>query len=164
VLLLFEQRAPVYFMLGLAAFLIAHIFYCVFLFRIWQMNRLRIHSIFLMGVAAFYAGLLLLLWPHLGDLKIPVLVYGAAISTMLLLALHTVLLRRSAARLLMPGAVLFVLSDSVLAINRFMQPIPMAGIIIMTTYGLAQLLLVTGAISFVRAKDFMTAPNKTSVI
>jgi uncharacterized membrane protein YhhN len=153
VLLLFEDRAPLFFLLGLGAFLTAHIFYCLFLWRIWKTERIQLHKMFGLGVLVYYAGLLLLLWPHLGDLKIPVAVYGAVISGMLLLALHTVLLRHKTARLLMPGAVLFVLSDSVLATARFMQPISFSGIIVMLTYGGAQLLLVTGALAYIRSKE-----------
>ena len=43
------------------------------------------------------------------------------------------------------GAVLFVFSDAVLAINRFVTPVPDAGVLIMATYYAAQLLI------FVRA-------------
>ena len=45
------------------------------------------------------------------------------------------------------GALLFVISDSVLAINKFYQPFEVAGVIIMLTYGLAQLFIVEGAFS-----------------
>jgi uncharacterized membrane protein YhhN len=44
--------------------------------------------------------------------------------------------------MLLSGAILFVLSDSMLAINQFIQPFPLAGVGIMLTYGLAQLFIV----------------------
>lgn len=42
------------------------------------------------------------------------------------------------------GAVFFLISDSMIAINKFYQPIEEAGIIIMGTYCIAQLLIVMG--------------------
>jgi uncharacterized membrane protein YhhN len=44
------------------------------------------------------------------------------------------------------GATLFVASDSLLAFNRFRESFNLAGVSIMTTYILAQLFIVTGAI------------------
>ena len=42
------------------------------------------------------------------------------------------------------GAISFVVSDGILAINKFAQPLPMAGFLIMLTYGVGQFLIVTG--------------------
>jgi len=44
------------------------------------------------------------------------------------------------------GAVLFLFSDSMLAYNKFVQPLPNAGLIIMASYMLAQYLIVLGSI------------------
>ena len=49
----------------------------------------------------------------------------------------------------MTGALLFVLSDSVLAINKFYQSFEAAGVVVMTTYGLAQLFITEGAIRYI---------------
>jgi len=57
---------------------------------------------------------------------------------------------KMAGRWMMTGALLFVISDSVLAINKFYQSFEMAGVIIMLTYGLAQLFIVQGAIKYIR--------------
>jgi uncharacterized membrane protein YhhN len=46
---------------------------------------------------------------------------------------------------MMTGALLFVVSDSTLAINKFYQSFEIAGVVIMLTYGLAQLFIVEGA-------------------
>lgn len=53
---------------------------------------------------------------------------------------------------MMLGALLFVLSDTVLAINKFYQPFELSGLVIMLAYGFAQLLIVTGAIYYIRNK------------
>ena len=47
--------------------------------------------------------------------------------------------------LMIAGAVLFIISDSILAINKFYQSFEYAGIAIMLTYGIAQLLITFGA-------------------
>ena len=51
---------------------------------------------------------------------------------------------------MMAGALLFVISDSVLAINKFYHPFEIAGIIIMLTYGLAQFFIAEGAIQYIQ--------------
>ncbi|MET0394586.1 MAG: lysoplasmalogenase, partial [Chitinophagaceae bacterium] len=85
-----------------------------------------------------------------GPMELPVKVYGIVISSMCMLALHMPYLgNKPAGRLMMAGALLFVLSDSVLAINKFYQPFDAAGLVIMLTYGLAQLLIVQGAVSYI---------------
>jgi uncharacterized membrane protein YhhN len=47
------------------------------------------------------------------------------------------------------GALLFVISDSVLAVNKFYQPFAFAPVLIMITYGLAQLFITQGAIEYI---------------
>jgi uncharacterized membrane protein YhhN len=44
------------------------------------------------------------------------------------------------------GALLFVASDSILAINKFHTPFESATFFVMLTYGLAQLLLIVGIV------------------
>jgi uncharacterized membrane protein YhhN len=79
----------------------------------------------------------------LGDLKLPVTIYVGAISLMVLSALHFG--NQQPGRLwLVLGASCFMLSDALLAINKFAAPIPLAGFWIMLTYGTAQYGLVRG--------------------
>ncbi|OLY94980.1 hypothetical protein BUE76_20000 [Cnuella takakiae] len=149
VLLLFEGQNPLFFILGLSAFLLAHVCYCLFFLGLWKQERIRLHLPLAAGVGVYYAGLLLLLWPVLGTLKLPVAVYGATISLMLLLALHCgIMRRRNVGFALLLGALFFVISDSLLALNRFYAPLPFAGVLIMVTYGLAQWQLVKGALLY----------------
>jgi uncharacterized membrane protein YhhN len=54
-----------------------------------------------------------------------------------------------AATLMIGGAVLFISSDSILAINKFYEPFEFAGIAIMLTYGIAQLLITLGALRYI---------------
>jgi uncharacterized membrane protein YhhN len=101
----------------------------------------------LLIVLIYYGVLMMYLDPYLGDMTIPVRVYGVVISMMLMLALHMLYLKdKTAGLLMMAGALLFVVSDSVLAFNKFYRPFEPAGFIIMLTYGMAQLFIVQGAI------------------
>ena len=53
---------------------------------------------------------------------------------------------------MMTGALLFVISDSLLAINKFYQPFSIADNLIMLTYGFAQFYIVTGAADYSNAE------------
>ena len=101
-------------------------------------------------VMVYYVVLISVLSPTLEDMKWPVRVYGIVISYMLIKALQTGWIRnRMAALYLISGAILFVISDSILALNKFYQPFEYAGIFIMVTYGLAQLLITIGAVRYI---------------
>lgn len=147
VLLLFEARDPLFFILGLSAFLLAHVTYIVFFNRLRRVEGIVLQPLLFLPVLVYYIGLISLLYPNLGGLKLPVVVYGAVISTMLAAALHLKAVRGSrAGALFVLGAALFVLSDSLLAVNKFLEPFAGAGLLIMLTYGLAQFLIVRGSI------------------
>ena len=128
-----------WFLFGLGSFLIAHFFYIRHFWGVWDREHVPFRWIPTLVIGIYLAGLLFLLSPILGDLKGPVIVYGLVISAMLLLAFHS---GRSGYQW---GACLFVLSDSLLAINKFHTPLPLAGLLVMATYGAAQYLLVRTA-------------------
>ena len=66
--------------------------------------------------------------PYLGDMKLPVRIYGIVISFMFMLAMHMLFIKnKTAGKWMMIGALLFVISDSVLAINKFYQSFEAAG-------------------------------------
>lgn len=149
VLLMFQPQNENFFLAGLCAFLLAHIFYIVYFHRLRVIEQIRSNAWFLLLIVVYYAALISLLSPHLGDMKLAVRIYGLVISFMFLLALHMSYLRnKTAGKWMMLGAALFVLSDSLLAINKFYQEFTGAGILIMLTYGLAQLSLALGALKY----------------
>ena len=81
-------------------------------------------------------------------LKPPVLVYSIVISLMLFSALSTLIRddwRILAAVSASSGALLFFISDTVLALNKFVAPIPNGRVIVMITYHLGQILIAMGA-------------------
>ena len=153
VLLMFQENDPLFFLLGLGSFLVAHIGYIVLFHKIRVLEVVKSNPWFLVVVVIYYAGLISWLGPYLGDMKLPVRIYGVVISFMFLLALHMLYIKnREAGKYMMGGAALFIISDSVLAINKFYQPFEMAGFIIMLTYGLAQLCIVYGAMKYIRGQ------------
>jgi uncharacterized membrane protein YhhN len=150
VLLLFQQNDQLFFLLGLSVFLIAHIFYIVFFHRVRIKEGIKGNPWLLVIVVIYYAALLTILSPFLGDMKLPVRIYGIVISFMFMLAMHMLAIKNKiAGKWMMIGALLFVISDSTLAVNKFYQPFELANVLIMLTYGLAQLFIVEGAIKYI---------------
>ena len=156
VLLIFQEKQSVFFLLGLSSFLLAHIFYIVFFHKVRMREAVKGNPWMLLIVVIYYAALISWLSPYLGEMKLPVRIYGLVISFMFMLAMHMLFLRnKMAGKRMMAGALLFVISDSLLAINKFYHSFTEAGIFIMLTYGLAQLLIVQGVIDYIRGnKDY----------
>jgi len=154
VVLMFQEKSSIYFMLGLVAFLFAHIFYIFFFHNIRVIENMKSKAWLLLIVVTYYAGLITFLSPYLGDMKLPVRIYGIVISFMFLLAMHMLFIKNKNAGIwMMIGALLFVVSDSVLAINKFYRPFEMAGIIIILTYILAQFFIIEGARRYIDSSD-----------
>jgi uncharacterized membrane protein YhhN len=78
-------------------------------------------------------------------MKTPITVYALTILMMLLTTFHRLDKVPSASFWYVAvGATLFVLSDSMIAVSRFVAPFPMSGILIMVTYAVGQYLIVEG--------------------
>lgn len=148
VILLFADIAEIYFILGLICFLIAHIIYCV-VFNNQIKTKARKNSI-LFGIGSFIIalyliGMLSVLLPFLGDLKIPVTVYASVISIMVLFAFNGFFVWKNPGnKYIFIGAIAFVISDSILAMNKFYASIERSSFLIMLTYLVAQYLIVIG--------------------
>ncbi|MEJ7692470.1 lysoplasmalogenase [Daejeonella sp.] len=149
-LLLFADEYASFFMFGLVAFLIAHVLYSLAFFRDFKNNPQAPKTyghlmLFLMGVfsMSYYS----MIRDYLGDLRIPVMAYVFVISIMVILAGYRY--RRVnllSFRLIYFGALFFVISDSTLAYNKFVEPFACSGVVIMGTYMLAQYLITIGSI------------------
>ena len=151
VLLMFQPKDEIFFLLGLSSFLLAHIFYIIFFHHVRVREGIKSNPWLLLVVAVYYVALIVWLSPYLGEMKLPVRIYGIVISFMFMLAMHMLFIKnKRAGQWIMTGALLFVMSDSVLAINKFYQPFELAGVLIMLTYGFAQLFIVEGAIKYIR--------------
>ncbi|WGL15580.1 lysoplasmalogenase [Microbulbifer bruguierae] len=132
---------PNHFVFGLGAFLLAQLAYgCNFL----RSPRFGSRYFALRGMAVVLAALVLArqVLPGAGELALPVVFYIVAIVFMALSAAA----HGSGSSLLFAGALTFMISDALIAINRFVDPVPLAGTWIMLTYYAAQALLITGLV------------------
>ncbi len=134
-----------WFIFGLGAFFIAHLFYLASLKPYIKQFRQAKYHIALVVYLIYGAVMLTLLSDGLGDLLIPVVAY---MSILLLMALATVFSEKSNAWLVL-GGVSFVLSDSLIGFDKFTMPIDNVHFAIMVSYYFAQFALLKG---FVRAK------------
>ena len=135
-----------WFIAGLVSFLIAHIFYIVAYQQTGaatgQLKTVDIVKFVVYGVALIW-----FIYPGLGDLLVPVLIYALVLLGMGVWA-HK---RRGATspasfNLVALGAILFAISDGLIAINKFAYPVPAERILVMTIYISAQYLIVQGLI------------------
>jgi uncharacterized membrane protein YhhN len=150
VLLMFEPMNRLFFIFGLAAFLIAHIFYIILFDLIRVKERVRQSLLPLLPIALYYLVLIGLLQPHLAEMKKPVNIYGLIICIMLSFAIDLWRIKdRKVSFFIITGAFLFIVSDSLLAINKFYNSFEFAGIAIMLTYGIAQLLITVGTARYI---------------
>lgn len=129
------------FLAGLVAFLAAHVCYLT-AFRSDGGGGGPAGLLVLVVLAG--AGVLSVLWPSLGAMRIPVLLYVAVILTMCWMALGRWWVGRGpGSGLAAAGAVCFVVSDSILALDRFHSPVVMAPVLVLGTYYAAQVLIAS---------------------
>lgn len=127
------------FLAGLVSFLLAHLFYIAAYLQDMSFGA----PWWLWAAFALYvAGGLYLLLPRVGRLKLPVVVYTLVLNLMALLACSRVLSQQSdAAIYAAAGAVLFLLSDSILSWNKFVKPFAAAELLLLSTYFAGQTLI-----------------------
>ncbi|WP_448809560.1 lysoplasmalogenase [Agromyces bauzanensis] len=133
------------FVVGLGCFLGAHIVYIAVFLRMPRNRRLPPARALL--YVLWYAVFLALLGPHTGALLVPVALYGLVLAAMAATAaLH--------GRLVAIGGALFVLSDSVLGLGRFLPgyDFPLHDLVVMTSYLAAQGLIAAGVLRILRTE------------
>lgn len=150
VLLIYAGADVYFFLYGLVSFLLVYIVYSLAFFRDFKNNPQESKyyghlMFFVMGVfsLSYYSWIR----DYLNDFRIPVMVYIFVISIMAILAAYRY--RRVnllSFRLICFGAVFFVISDSALAFGKFVEPYSFSGILIMSTYMIAQYLITIGTI------------------
>ncbi len=130
------------FVQGLGAFLLAQITYTVLFVTQgrWQPARLLWAALIVMYAAVCT----LVIVPQAGDMQLPVTAYMIAISLMAIAAGF-----RDDPQFLWVamGALIFMISDTLIAVGRFVTPFEYSGIAVMSTYYLAQLLICLGVVA-----------------
>ena len=130
------------FVPGLGAFLVAQICYAALFARDWPgRKRMTGRQCMLIGLVFLCCGALTVwLWPGLGGLAAPVLVYIAALTAMATAAIGAGPRYPPVAS----GAILFVVSDSLIGVGRFRGPLPLGEYVVWATYFIAQCCLALG--------------------
>lgn len=131
------------FVPGLIAFLLAHLSYiAAFGFAVSGVTPLILLPLLLYGF-----GLMRVLWRHLGRLRVAVAVYAAVLLLMAMAAVQRGAFGFPGAWLAAAGALLFVISDSALAVDRFRGRFPLARAVVLATYYAAQTLIACSVYS-----------------
>jgi alkenylglycerophosphocholine hydrolase len=138
--ILLELNRTDYFVFGLAAFLIAHIFYIALFMRKPVFKKSRLIIVFIIVAYGVVFGSVLI--PNLGSMMIPVVAYLVVILFMGISAS----LGSNNHSFIIFGACLFILSDSIIAVNKFVTPIPFSSFWFMTVYYTAQFFIMSGSL------------------
>ena len=152
VFLIFSDAQPIFFLLGLASFLLAHLVYIFLNLNLVDTEdrklKFRWHDLLfgIYGLVIFQQ-----IKPGLGDMMIPALLYTIVICIMGITASKRWgKTDKASFWWIMIGAFFFIISDSILAINQFGTPFPQAGFLIMFTYIIAQFMIVRGIVEFIK--------------
>lgn len=151
ILLMFSGNNDMFFYAGVGGFFLAQIFYIITFsgFAETKSAGLIQRKPALMFIFfAYLAGIYILLAPCLSTIMKPViLVYAISIITMSIMALNRQgRVNYTSFIFVFIGSVIFILSDSLIALSKFCFDIPMAGLYIMITYISAQYLIMRGLI------------------
>lgn len=125
------------FIVGLAAFLLAHIAYVIAFVTVSGWAPWLALIVLCTGATTFT--ILRAIWPKTAGMHAPVAAYGLAITSMVVSAFATVAGGLPHGAYAAVGALLFYASDGSLALNRFRRPIPHAPFLTLGLYWLGQL-------------------------
>lgn len=159
VALMFQHLDEFNFLIGLAAFLLAQLCYAIAFFQnIVDVGPTRAPWVplliaFVIGVYGyFFAGRIL---PAVDEgIRIPVGIYATAITVMgIAAAFRWGRTYQRSFVLVFFGALFFILSDSLLAVDRFLEPFDAARWSVILSYAIAQLLIVLGIMAHVLDPD-----------
>ena len=137
--LMFQKQNQLFFLLGLGSFLLAQVCY-VLLFQ--QEGESR-HFRWLPFISYSCLLLFFLLNKPPSDFKIPIIIYSVVITLMGIRASERKVSDKSY-QLVLIGAILFILSDSLIALSKLVVNIPLSGLWIMAPYVVAQYLIIQG--------------------
>ncbi len=156
IMLLFTFKHFMFFFAGLSAFLIAHLVFIIAYKKATYKDKLNIKwSFFPFVVLGFILLMAYLTLPYVDSvIQVPLVVYGIILCLMILAAwFRKGETTDESFQLVVLGAALFIISDSILAINRFSHTIPFAGVAVMGTYIIAQWLIVNGLLKHNKKQD-----------
>lgn len=143
------------FLVALGLFFVAHVFYVILFLRRVRLSRLPLMSLL---YVLWWIVLVVTLAPHIGTMLIPVMAYGLILGAMGAVAM-------GCNGYIALGGVLFVISDSILALNKFYPDFNLWQVhfVIMLTYITAQGLIAMGVVLWAwrrRALDDLIATSE----
>src|SRR5262245_46808525 len=149
------------FVPGLASFLLTHVLYAVVFVLATKGAAISMsvgRKAMLAVIPTFAVAYTVVLWPHLGTLAVPVMLYIAAIVVMATLSLRVRAIEVPLC------ATLFMISDSLISLEKFLWQAAWVGPLVWITYALAQLLITRGMLTFgplaVRTKPEVVSPSR----
>jgi uncharacterized membrane protein YhhN len=144
------------FLFGLVSFLVAHLFYVLLFVKARsQAGISAARKIACVVVVAVATASLVVLWPGLKEMRIPVLAYSLVLTAMALTAQ-----RSRFGTLVAVGALSFVASDTMLAMTVFGHPFAGSRVLVWITYYAAQAMIAIGVTSFSHQRQVVTAAAK----
>lgn len=140
-----------FFLYGLGSFLIMQILYIITFLRdgiALSTMKASVGFVYVLILGGFIS----FIKDDLGDMTIPVMIYSCIIAIMAICAL----LRRKntdSYMMIAVGAIFFMISDGFIAYNSFIEPLRYGGLIVMSTYILAQYMIVIGWINYEKSLE-----------
>ena len=149
--LMFSGQNELFFFAGVGGFFVAQLTY-IYVFATFReqdtkglIQRKPVLALFFL---AYVGGIYVILFPGLEGLMKPIiLIYALSLMGMSLMALNRKgRVAHTSYRLVFFGSILFLISDSMIALNKFYMEFTLAGFWIMITYISAQYLIMRGLI------------------
>ena len=149
--LMFSDRNELFFFAGVGGFFFAQLTYIFVFVRFSETGGkgyVRKNPWISLFFVAYVAAMLVLLFPGLEGMMKPVItIYALSLMFMSMMALNrSGRVGMLSFKLTFAGSLLFMLSDSMIAYDKFRHEIPLAGFLIMLTYIGAQYLIMRGLI------------------
>jgi len=136
------------FIFGLSSFVFTIVFYTfAFISPLQRRNYVRSKP-WLAAIFIFYGVVFIwIIYPKLGRLAFPVIIYASVLLFLVITVLNRIVfVSRKSFKYVLYGALLFLFSNSFIAINKFRFTYTLSPLFIISTYALAQYLIVEGCI------------------
>jgi uncharacterized membrane protein YhhN len=148
-----------FFIAGLVCFLIAHIILTAYFSKLHPLNLKKSEYFFgaLLPLLVIAGLSIRFIYPYLNHLEIPVIIYSMVIVLMTATAANVIANKKTSTlgiKYFLPGALLLVLSDLTLALNKFYfsseEGFHILNIVVMLTYGYGFSILTKGFVTHLK--------------
>lgn len=148
VALMFTDKNENFFLAGLVSFLITHVLYIVSFVKIagGKTGFLKKSPFTATPLLVYFVALIFWILPNVpGEMQPPVVIYSITIALMVLSAMNNFgNVPKKVFLNTFSGSLLFMISDSIIAVNKFVFPLAFAGVLIMALYISGQYFIAKG--------------------